>query len=34
MGDRHIGVIGMAVMGQNLALNMQSKGFPTAVFNR
>ncbi len=29
-----IGVIGMAVMGQNLALNMESKGFTVAVFNR
>jgi len=34
MTTRHIGVIGMAVMGQNLALNMQSKGFPTVVYNR
>jgi len=29
-----IGVIGMAVMGQNLALNIARKGYPTAVFNR
>lgn len=29
-----IGVIGMAVMGQNLALNIESKGFTVAVFNR
>lgn len=29
-----IGVIGMAVMGQNLALNIARKGFSTAVFNR
>jgi 6-phosphogluconate dehydrogenase len=29
-----IGVIGLAVMGANLALNMESKGFPVAVFNR
>ena len=29
-----IGVIGMAVMGQNLALNMESKGFTVAVYNR
>jgi len=28
------GIIGMAVMGQNLALNVESKGFPCAVFNR
>jgi 6-phosphogluconate dehydrogenase len=29
-----IGVIGLAVMGENLALNMESKGFPVAVYNR
>src|SRR6266700_3600990 len=29
-----IGLIGLAVMGENLALNMESKGFPIAVFNR
>lgn len=29
-----IGVIGLAVMGANLALNMESKDFPVAVFNR
>lgn len=29
-----IGVIGMAVMGQNLALNMESRGYTVAVFNR
>ncbi len=29
-----IGVIGMAVMGQNLALNIEGKGFPVAVYNR
>ncbi len=29
-----IGVIGLAVMGENLALNMESKGFSIAVFNR
>jgi 6-phosphogluconate dehydrogenase len=29
-----IGVIGMAVMGQNLALNMVDHGFSVAVFNR
>jgi len=28
------GIIGLAVMGQNLALNVESKGFPCAVFNR
>ncbi len=29
-----IGLIGLAVMGENLALNMESKGFHVAVFNR
>ncbi len=29
-----IGIIGMAVMGQNLALNIARKGFKVAVFNR
>ena len=29
-----IGLIGLAVMGENLALNMESKGFNVAVFNR
>ncbi|MBV9468519.1 MAG: NADP-dependent phosphogluconate dehydrogenase, partial [Abitibacteriaceae bacterium] len=29
-----IGLIGLAVMGQNLVLNMESKGFTVAVFNR
>ncbi len=29
-----IGLIGLAVMGENLALNIASKGFPIAVFNR
>ena len=29
-----IGVIGMAVMGQNLALNIESKGYTVAVYNR
>ena len=29
-----IGVVGLAVMGQNLALNIESKGYTTAVFNR
>ncbi len=33
-GTCDIGVIGMAVMGQNLALNIESKGFTVAVFNR
>jgi 6-phosphogluconate dehydrogenase len=29
-----IGLIGLAVMGENLALNMESRGFRVAVFNR
>lgn len=29
-----IGLIGLAVMGQNLVLNMESKGFSVAIFNR
>ncbi|MDR0495429.1 MAG: decarboxylating NADP(+)-dependent phosphogluconate dehydrogenase [Treponema sp.] len=34
MGNRDIGLIGLAVMGENLALNMESKGFSAAVYNR
>lgn len=30
----NIGVAGLAVMGENLVLNMESKGFSVAVFNR
>ena len=29
-----IGLIGLAVMGENLILNMESNGFTVAVFNR
>lgn len=29
-----IGLVGLAVMGENLALNMESKGFRVSVFNR
>lgn len=29
-----IGLIGLAVMGENLAMNMESKGFSVAVYNR
>ena len=28
-----IGLVGLAVMGENLVLNMDSKGFTVAVFN-
>jgi 6-phosphogluconate dehydrogenase len=34
MGDHNLGMIGLAVMGQNLALNIESKGFSVAVYNR
>ena len=34
MDKADIGLIGLAVMGENLALNMESKGFTVAVFNR
>ena len=29
-----IGLIGLAVMGENLVMNMESKGFRVSVFNR
>ena len=34
MANADIGLIGLAVMGQNLVLNMEEKGFTVAVFNR
>ena len=34
MADADIAVIGLAVMGSNLALNMAEKGFTVAVYNR
>ncbi|MBI2720296.1 MAG: NADP-dependent phosphogluconate dehydrogenase [Rhizobiales bacterium] len=34
MAQAEIGVIGLAVMGANLALNIAEKGFPVAVYNR
>lgn len=34
MGEADIGLIGLAVMGQNLVLNMNDHGFRVAVFNR
>ena len=34
MGKEDIGLIGLAVMGENLVLNMESKGFTVAVYNR
>ncbi len=33
-GEADIGLIGLAVMGQNLVLNMNDHGFTVAVFNR
>jgi len=33
-GSRHVGVVGLAVMGENLALNIERNGFAPAVFNR
>ncbi|MBM4143971.1 MAG: decarboxylating NADP(+)-dependent phosphogluconate dehydrogenase [Lentisphaerae bacterium] len=33
-GDADIGVVGLAVMGENLILNMESKGFRVACYNR
>ena len=34
MGQQKFGVIGLAVMGENLALNVESNGFPISVYNR
>jgi len=34
MSNADIGVVGLAVMGENLILNMESKGFTVACFNR
>ncbi|QEN03496.1 decarboxylating NADP(+)-dependent phosphogluconate dehydrogenase [Thiospirochaeta perfilievii] len=34
MNKTDIGVIGLAVMGENLALNMESRGYSVSVFNR
>jgi len=34
MSNADIGLIGLAVMGENLILNMESKGFTVACFNR
>ncbi|MBW4647753.1 MAG: NADP-dependent phosphogluconate dehydrogenase [Kastovskya adunca ATA6-11-RM4] len=34
MSQPSFGVIGLAVMGENLALNVESRGFPVAVYNR
>ena len=34
MSQADIGLIGLAVMGQNLVLNMSDHGFQVAVYNR
>ncbi|MFT3767608.1 MAG: NADP-dependent phosphogluconate dehydrogenase [Minicystis sp.] len=34
MAKQAFGVIGLAVMGRNIALNIERNGFPVAVFNR
>jgi 6-phosphogluconate dehydrogenase len=34
MAQANIGLIGLAVMGENIVLNMESKGFSVAVYNR
>ena len=34
MATADFGLIGLAVMGENLALNMVDKGFTVAVYNR
>lgn len=34
MSKQDIGVIGLAVMGKNLALNIESRGYSVAVYNR
>ncbi len=34
MSKQQIGVVGMAVMGKNLSLNIESRGYSVALFNR
>ncbi len=34
MPKQDIGLIGLAVMGQSLVLNMESKGYSVAAYNR
>ena len=34
MKKADIGLIGLAVMGENLVMNMESRGFTVAVYNR
>jgi 6-phosphogluconate dehydrogenase len=34
MQKQEIGLIGLAVMGENLVLNIESKGYAVSVYNR
>ena len=34
MTKQQFGVIGLAVMGKNLAMNIESRGYSVSVFNR
>ncbi len=34
MTKANFGVVGMAVMGRNLALNVESRGYSVAIYNR
>ena len=34
MEKQQIGVIGLAVMGKNLAFNIESRGYSVSVYNR
>jgi phosphoglycerate dehydrogenase-like enzyme len=34
MSNSDFGLIGLAVMGQNLVLNVESRGFQVSVYNR
>src|SRR5208337_5020237 len=34
LGGKDVGLIGLGVMGQNLALNFQNHGYSVAVYNR
>lgn len=34
MSKQQIGVVGMAVMGRNLAMNIESRGYTVSIFNR
>lgn len=34
MAKQEVGVVGMAVMGKNLALNIESRGYSVALYNR